>query len=93
MRNRNQLQRAAMAALVAAALSASVGQASASVYRFPDSPPSRLLEGRAKRLDDGSGGIGGRVRLMLASVRIFRDGGWEGIQGQRVPARIVRRSD
>ena len=93
MKNRNQLQRAAMGALVAAALAVSVGQASAAVYRFPDAPPSRLLEGRAKRLDDGSGGLGGRVRMMLASVRIFRDSGWEGIQGQRVPARIVRRAD
>lgn len=89
MKNRNQLQRAAMGALVAAALAVSVGQAGASVYRFPEGPPSRL-EGRAKRLDDGSGGLGGRVRMMLASVRIFRDGGWEGIQGQRVPAKIVR---
>ena len=92
MKNRNQLQRAAMGALVAAALAAGVGQASASVYRFPEAPPSRWLEGRAKRVDDGSGGVGGRVRLMLSSVRIFRDGGWEGIQGLRGPAKIARRS-
>jgi hypothetical protein len=91
MKNRNQLQRAAMGALVAAALAGGVGQASASVYRFPEAPPSRL-EGRAKRVDDGSGGIGGRVRLMLSSVRIFRDGGWEGLQGLRGPAKIARRS-
>jgi len=93
MRNRNQLQRAAMAALVAAALAASVGQASASVYRYPEGPPSKLPEGRAKRVDDGSGGIGGRMRQMLASVRIFRDAGWEGIQAQRAPARIARRGE
>lgn len=93
MRNERKVRRAAMGALVAVALMAGAGQASAAVYRFPESAPSRLPVGRARIMDDGSGGALGRLKLMLSSVRIFRDGGWEGLQGQRAPARIVRRSE
>lgn len=90
MRNKNKVQRAAMGALVAAALMAGAGQASASVYRFPADGPSKLPDTRARILDDGSGGIA-RLRLMLASVRMFPEGG--GVRIRRWPARLVPRTN
>ena len=91
MKNASKLQRAAMGALVAAALVVGVGQANAGPRRFPEDNPSRLREGRARILDDGSGGMLGRLRLMLASVRRFDDDGPGGVR--RFPAKIARRGD
>ena len=93
MRNESKVRRAAMGALVAAALVVGVGQANAGIYRFPAEDPSRLPVGRARILDDGSGGVGGRLRQMFAFVRVRRDAGWEGIGALRLPALIVRRTD
>ena len=90
MKNANKLQRAAMGALVAAALMAGAGQASAAVGRFPEGRPYRLSEGRARIVNDEIGGAFGRLRLLLASVRVRRDAGWEGIGSERLPARIGR---
>ncbi len=89
MRNKNKVQRAAMGALVAAVLMVGAGQASAAL-RFPADGPSKLPETRVRLLDDGSSGIG-RLRLMLASVRMFPDG--PGIQIRRWPARLVPRTN
>lgn len=91
MRNRNELHRAAMGALVAAALMAGAAEAGAAVRRFPADTPAELLPlGRAKRADDGSGGAASRLKLMLASVWRFPDGGsWV----PRLPARRQQRSD
>jgi hypothetical protein len=91
MRNRNKLQRAAMVALVAGALVVGAGPASAGVYRFPESGPSRLPVGRAKIADDGSGGLLARVRVMLASVHLFPEG--IGPRISRFPAWVQRHSD
>ena len=93
MRNANKLQRAAMGALVAAALMAGAGQASARVYRFPADGPSKLPDTRVRIMDDGSGGMFGRLRLMLAFVRVPREAGWEGIGALRLPARIMPRTN
>ena len=90
MRNKNKVQRAAMGALVAAVLMAGAGQASAAVYRFPADGPSKLPETRVRLLDDGSSGIG-RLRLMLAAVRMFPDGG--GVRIRRFPASLVPRTN
>ena len=93
MRNASKLQRAAMGALVAAALMVGVEQANAAIYRFPADGPSKLPDTRVRIMDDGSGGAFGRLRLMLASVRIRRDPGWEGTGSLRLPARIVPRTE
>lgn len=91
MRNMSKLHRAAMGALVAAALMAGAGQASATVRRFPADTPAQLLPlGRAYRTDDGSGGISGRLRLALASVWRMPD--WGGLWVPRFPAK-QRRSE
>ena len=91
MRNGSKVRRAAIGALVAAALMVGVGQANAGPWRFPADGPSRLPEGRARILDDGSGGVLGRLKLMLASVRLFPEG--EGVRIRRFPARIQPRTD
>jgi hypothetical protein len=39
-------------------------------------------------MDDGSGGIHGRLKMLLASVRRFS---WEGILAERQPARVQPR--
>ena len=49
---------------------------------------AKLPDTRVRRLDDGSGGIHGRLRMMLASVRRFS---WEGILAERQPARVQPR--
>ena len=93
MRNRNELHRAAMGALVAAALMAGAAEAGAAVRRFPADTPAELLPlGRAKRADDGSGsgGAASRLKMILASAWRFPEGGsWV----PRLPARRQQRSD
>jgi hypothetical protein len=72
MKRGNRIQRAAMAAVVAAVLAVSVQQANAGVHRYPADTPSSLLPlGRAKVVDGGSGWIMANVRILLASVRLF----------------------
>jgi hypothetical protein len=87
MKNMSKVRRAALAALAAAALMAAAGPASAAIYRFPVDV-AKLPDTRVRRLDDGSGGIHGRLRMMLASVRRFS---WEGILAERQPARVQPR--
>jgi hypothetical protein len=88
MKSMNRIQRAAMGALVAAVLMVGVGEASAAVRRFPADTPSYLLPlGRAKVVNDGSGGIMARLKAMLAAVRIFPEGG---VQILRFPAKAQR---
>jgi hypothetical protein len=93
MRNLSKLHRAAMGALVAGALIAGAGQAGAAVYRFPADTPSQLLPlGKAKRaVSDASAGVAAKLRLMMASVWRFPEGG--GLRISRFPARIVPRND
>lgn len=100
MRNGGRLQRAAMGALVAVALMAGAGQAGAAMGRYPavgrypvDGPSQQLPQGRARIVDGASGGALARIKVMLSSVRILRDYGWEGLTGLHAPAKIVRRSD
>jgi len=87
MKNRSEMRRAALAALAAVALMAAAGPASAAIYRFPVDA-SKLPDSRVRRMDDGSGGIGGRLKMLLASVRRFD---WEGIKAERNPARVQPR--
>ena len=91
MKRGNKVQRAAIAAAVAVALAAGAHQASAGVHRFGADTPSYLLPlGRAKMVDDGSGGIMARVRTWLASAHIFPDGdAW----AFRLPSLIARRDN
>jgi len=93
MRNMSKLHRAAMGALVAGALVAGAGQAGAAVYRFPADTPSQLLPlGKAKRaVDVASGGVAAKVRLMIASVWRYPEGG--ALRIGRFPARILPRND
>lgn len=91
MRKMSKLHRAAMGALVAAALVAGAEQASAAVYRFPaDTPWSMLPLGRAKLVEAGSA-LMARVKLMLANAWRFPEGGSPLIG--RFPARIQPRND
>ena len=91
MKSGSRVRRAAMGALVAAALVAGVGPAAAGPYRAPVDTPSRLPLGRAKLVDDGSGGAIARLKLMLASVRLFPEGS---VRIFRFPAgRNVSRND
>ena len=55
MKIRNQIHRAAMGALVAAALMAGAQQASAGAYRAPADKSYRVPMDRAKKADDHSG--------------------------------------
>ena len=84
MRNANEVRRAAMGALVAAALMAGAGQAGAAVGRFPEHGPQKLPDTRVRILDDGSSGLIGRVRIALASAYRFPVEG--GVRIRRWPA-------
>ena len=87
MKNSSKVRRAALAALAAVALMAAAGSASAAIYRCP-ADVSKLPGTRVQRMDDGSGGIHGRLRMLLVSVRRFS---WEGIGAERLPARVQPR--
>lgn len=91
MRNANEVRKAAMGALVAAALMAGAGQASAWPYRFPADGPSKFPDTRARILDDGSSGLIGRVRIALASAYRFPVEG--GVRIRRWPASRQPRMD
>jgi hypothetical protein len=87
MKNVNLVRRAAMGALVAAALVAGAQQASAKPYRYPaDGFDWMLPWGRAKLVDDVSG-IVARMKAMLSAVRLFPEGG---VRVLRFPARAQR---
>jgi hypothetical protein len=87
MKNGNPIRRAAMGALVAAALMAGVQQANAGPYRFPADTPSWMLPwGRAKLVDAGNS-IMAQVKVMLSSVRLFPEGG---VRVLRFPAKAQR---
>ena len=91
MKRESKIRQAAMGALVAAALVVGAGQASASLYRFPADGPSKMPGTRARIVEDGSGGWLGRLKIKAASLRLYRDSGWEGIQVSRLPAKVGRR--
>ena len=91
MKSGNRVRRAAMGALVAAALMAGAGPAGAGPYRAPVDGPSRLPLGRAKLIEDWGGGALARLKLMLASVHFFPEGGMPRIF--RFPVHIVPRTD
>ena len=75
MQSANKARRAAMSALVAAALMAGVQQANAGIRRLPmDDPPSLVPQGRQKIAGDAGGAdLFARVRVMLSSVRRLPD--------------------
>jgi hypothetical protein len=84
MRNANKVRKAAMGALVAAALMAGVGQAGAVVGRFPDQGLQKLPDTRVRIVDDGSSGLIGTVRIALAAAYRFPVEG--GVRIRRWPA-------
>ena len=88
MKNQSGIRRAAMGALVAAALIAGAGVAGAGPYQFPDdaSWPSKMPGTRVRIAGDGSGGLIGRVRMVLAAAYRFpvEEGG--GVRIRRFPA-------
>ena len=88
MKKASGVRRAAMGALVAMALVAGVEAASAGPYRAPADGPGRLPLGRAKRVDDGSGSLVEKMRIVLASWLRFPEGG--GIRVGRFPASVRR---
>jgi hypothetical protein len=88
MKNTGKVRRAALAALAAVALMAAAGPASAAIYRIGWQGLERFPDTRARLVDDGSVGLGMKLRLLFISR-------WrvpaEETPGVRMPARRERK--